>query len=178
MPIRPRTDDPNVHVSVYDTAVLTFLFPEWPALDPREKLATIRAYTPPPTTAGRDGNSTTTALHRHITAAIDPEQETTDYVSRLAVGTDGASGSDYRNTELNNEVGRTDITDTVYDDTDPILQTTTFADSTQFNDETIDEIGIISEDGDLWNHAVLGTPIEKTNAKTFVVDVFFEASHT
>lgn len=169
----------NVYVSTYDPAVLTYLWPEWPALDSKEKLGLLRAYSPGPREEARQHNQTTRAFHQFLTRTIDPEQSPgRDGVAYLLAGRGGAGGTSSYDDSMNLPIGSpVEVTDTVYTATSAEVQVTTFVDSTQLNGYTIDEVGIQSEQGDLWNHAVLASVVDKTAAKTMVVDVFFAFSN-
>jgi len=174
---RPRST-PNVYVQTYDPAILEYVWPEWPALSHQEKYALLDASRPDPRDAAgiRESNVTCAGLHRFLASAMDPEQNVSGHAAQLVVGTGGSSGTSSADTDLNSRVGATDVTDTVYNESTAELQVTTFADSTQFNGYTLDEVGIVGADGALWNHAALGTSIEKSNVKTFVCDVYFSIS--
>lgn len=175
MPVKTRTADANVYVTTYDTAILNVVFPEWPALTREEKYRLLRAYRGNPRALGREervGNITTDSLHAYLAASIDPEQSVDEGASMLVVGRGDTSPST-TNTDVNDRIGTTGVTDTIYSASTGELQVTTFVDSTQFNEETIREVGVLSDADSLWNHAVLGTSIEKSNVKTFTIDVFF-----
>lgn len=172
---RTTPREPNVYVSTYDPAILEFLWPEWPALTNRERLQLLRAYQPGPRSGGRQHNETTLAFRQYLARTIDPEQNPSrDKAERLMVGRGGAGGTSEYDDDMNLPVGDVEITDTVYSPRTASVQVTTFVDATQLNGWTIDEIGVQSQRGELWNHAVLGAVVEKTAAKTVVVDVFFE----
>lgn len=163
---------PNVFVSTYDPAILEYAFPEWPALSKRAKLALLRAHEPGPRERVRESNTTTRALHRYLAQTIDPEHDAEGFVQSVAFGTGGATGTSVEDTDVNTRVGIVQVTDTVYSPSVAEVQITAFVDSSELNGNLLDEVGVVSDGGDLWNHAVLNPAVDKTASKTLVVDIF------
>jgi hypothetical protein len=166
----------NVRAAVWPTALLRYRWPEWPALPDHAKLARLRVNAPPPTTRTATHNATTDALHAHLAGHIDPETMVGDATPEvLALGSDGTGGDDgafaSADTSMDSPEGTVDVTDTIYDASGGDTTFTTFIDSSQLNGVTLAECGLRTGDGELWNHAPITPNIDKTNAKTAVVEV-------
>lgn len=114
-------------------------------------------------------NVTCVGLHEDIVDAIDPGQRVSLGADDLALGDDDSTSPSSSDTSLNNQIGRTDVT--TADDEGSNLFLSTFIDSSELNGYTFREVGIYSESGTLWNHALLANPVEKTSTKTVTIDV-------
>lgn len=163
----------NVYLMAWDTDLLRHKYPEWDALTKREKLRLLRTKRPRPQERRATHNVTCIEMHQFLAQAVDPEHDTTDNAARLALGDDDSGTNPFQSsdTSLNNEVGRVDLTDAVYDATNGEVLLSTFIDSGELNGETLAECGIVSEAGRLFNHAGVSPNVAKTNSKTVVIDV-------
>lgn len=164
---------PNVFTEVYDTAVLCYLFPEWPALDKAEKLALLREHIPSPAERGATHNTTCVGLHEFLAATIDPDLTPNETVSHLALGSNSTTPA-ANNKQLNAEIDRTEVTDSVTSGPDVTFET--FIDSSEFNGTTLRELGLFSgPDTDstakLLNHSLISPEVNKTNSKTVIFSV-------
>jgi len=139
----------------------------------RERIEALLAVEPPTPDVEKTTNTTVDALHEYFVDELDPSQTVDLEASHLAVGTDGATGTNTGDTSLNNEVYRTSITDSIDNGKD--LLSSTFLDSSEANGNTIDEVGLFSSDtgGTMLNHATI-TAITKDSSKTATIDVTLE----
>lgn len=158
----------NVTTYVYDADLLTWRYPEWPALSNAEKYRLLRGEQAH--TETRTSNVTCTELHKWIAQAIDPEIATDDDISGLLVGNGGTTVSS-SDTSLNNQVVDLDLTDSVYDASAEEVQFNFFMDSATANGKTLDELGLESRTGRFCNHAAISPTIDKTSAKTVIFEV-------
>jgi hypothetical protein len=180
MAVNSTPDAPNVTVEVYDPAVLTYLFPEWPALTKREKLAYIRRAVPPARERAREHNVTCVGLHEFLPKVLDPDQTDELDVSHLGLGDDDASFA-AGDTALNTEQGRVVVTEAAVSGTQ--IDYEVFVDSSELNGVTLRELGLFTGPASdsaalLLNHAAVSPTVDKTNSKTvvFTVSLSFSAA--
>lgn len=123
-----------------------------------------------PESVVRVKNLTTSNLHEYIVDNLHPDTAANETATHLAVGNDDATAPSTGNDDLNNEVYRTQITDSV--DNGNELLSSTFLDSTEANGFDLVECGLFTADtgGLLLNHSTFNT-ISKANTNTATIDV-------
>jgi hypothetical protein len=173
----------RIDAAVHDIDALRAATSEpWQSLSDSEKLALTRQVDPVDEDTVR--NVTTDGLHEYFVDNLDPDQTgdaTNLTASHLGLGTDGGSGTATTDTDLNNRVFSTSVTD--HADNDNELLASTFLDSTQANGHDLDELGLYTgdpanlTDNDvlLLNHASF-TQVTKDNSKTVTFDVTLQFS--
>lgn len=160
----------NVRVRVYDVAVLRWIEPCYDALPPRAQLQVMRD--------AADALVHETTSHNTVCVELDElraddlDQTTVtdpDTADEIAVGDDSTAPA-YSNRSLNNEVERVDIAEYEQDGTTLILNASLGTE--QANDATneIAEIGAVSEQGRLLNHALINS-FEKTNNRSATLEI-------
>lgn len=167
----------NVRLSVFDVDVLRFIYPEWDALEKKEKLKLIKYISPEALRRVETHNVTCVGLHEGLAKSVDPETNYSDEANKFVFGDDDSSFSS-SDTSLNNKVGEVGISDTSLDLSSEEVTYTTFVDSTELNGNTLSEIGIETSDGNLWNHADISPNISKTSSETVVAEIFLTFSDT
>lgn len=163
----------NVTISVFNVHVLRYVYPEWDALDKAEKYVLIRNHAPEYQIA--TSNVTCVGMHRWLARAINPEISVNDGANAILLGDDNSSFSS-SDTELNNQTGSVDVSDSTYDDSVPESIFTAFVDSTEQNGITLRETGIESETGRLMNHAEISPAVDKNSDKTVIVEITIQFS--
>lgn len=166
----------NVSIRVHDVDVLRYLYPEWDALEKEEKLQLVKSTGKTSLRRIQVHNKTTDALHKYLAKNINPEKSDSDDGNKMHFGDDDSSFNS-SDTALNNKVGESGLTDTTYDSSAKETTFTTFLDSTELNGETLKEIGLVSGNGNLWNHAAISPTIDKTNTETVVADIAISFSN-
>ena len=167
----------RIDTKMYDTEQLRASVDDYDSLSKQEKLDLVRSSTP--VYEDTVHNVTTDALHEYFVSNLDPDNTNTEAnvsVSHLALGDDGASGTNSADTGLNNQVYAEAVTDVA--DNGKSLLASTFIDSTEANGTTVDELGLFSGDPAntanpevfLMNHATF-SPVTKDNSKTVTFDV-------
>lgn len=160
----------NVRIRVYDTDILRFIYPEWDALNKKEKYFLLDNTGPEVFERIETHNTTCIDLHKYLSKNIDPNQSVDESADLMAFGDDD-SVFDSSHTELNNQLGTVEIVDTTYDENVPKTIFSGFIDSTEMANEDLREAGIIGSGGRLWNHVQISPEIDKTTSETVVVDI-------
>lgn len=130
----------------------------WEQLTENEKLAASR--TVEPAEEETTHNVTTDRFHKYIVDNLNPKQTSAkDNVSALwmGLGNDAESGTSTTDTDLNNRLFSKAVTDHI--DDGKSLITSTFIDSTELNNSTLDEVGLFSND-----------PANLTNSDVFLIN--------
>lgn len=167
----------RIERQTHDVSDLRKSVDSWDTLTKEEKLVASRDVEPVET--DEVFNVTTEGLHNYFVRNLDPDNTSAEANVSLAwvgLGTDGPSGTDVTDTDLNNRTYQETITD-VADDGSSILAST-FIDSSEANGNDFDEIGLFSGDPTnladpevfLINHATFAT-VTKDNTKTVTFDV-------
>lgn len=175
MSVTPSPKRQNVKVKIYDTDVLRYLYPEWDTLEKEEKFKLIQNTGKEALRKIKIHNVTCVGLHEYLTTCIDPEQDHTADGDEIAFGTDNSSFSS-SDTSLNNEVGRVDVSDSSESSSTEIAFSS-FVDSTELNGNTLAELGLYSNDGNLWNHAEISPTVDKTTSETIVAEIYIAFSN-
>ena len=167
----------RIDTKMYDTEQLRASVDDYDALTKQEKLDLARESSP--VYEDTVHNVTTDRLHEYFVDNLDPDNSSAEAdlaVAHLALGDDGASGTDSADTDLNNRVYNEPVTDVA--DNGKSLLASTFIDSTEANGNTLDELGLYTgdpanlsnEEVFLMNHATF-SPVTKDNTKTVTFDV-------
>lgn len=124
-------------------------------------------------------NVTTDRFHKYFVDNLDPNNQGTEAnisIEWLGLGTNGGSGANSSDTDLNTRAFEKPVTD-VADNNKQILAST-FVDSSEGNNNTFDELGLFTGDPQslsnsevfLINHATFAS-VTKDNTKTVTFDV-------
>lgn len=160
----------NVRVERYDIGALREEISKWDQLTTDAKVRVLEAV--PAVEAGESSNVTCVALHEYypdVLTVSSAEDAMLDPVAEIGFGDDDSSflTSD---TELNNEVGsRTRITDAT--PTGTSVQFDEYLSSNEQNGNTLRELGVFSEGGDLYQHAPFPDPVEKTSNDALIISI-------
>lgn len=164
--------DSNIRVEQYKT-------PDsegWTDLPKRERLRRLQT-TAEPETVGECHNVTCIRLHEYLPAFLNFRNDfdrIADHPDRLAFG-DGTATPTQSDTQLNNRVGS--VTLTSPRNTGAEWSCTELVGSLELIDEDLYELGVESETGDLYNHALLPEPIApKTTNDELIVTVTWSFS--
>lgn len=161
----------NVRIEQYDIAAIRAGYPGWDDLPKRVRHVWVKRCTEP-VHVGRVSNVTCVALHEYVTRAMtfaERDAGSLDPPRELAWGDDDTSFAT-TDTELNNEVGeRTPITDPSA--TDTTFNIDEYLSSNEQNGNTLREVGIFSESGDLWQHSATDQVYNKDNTFALVINI-------
>jgi len=171
-----------VKTKIHDVAELKKLYPDWDTLTREEKIEATRRVEP--TDDDLSYNITTDGMHEYFVDNLNPantDPEANVSASHLALGTDGASGTAETDTDLNNRVFSLEVTS--HGDTGDELLCSTFLGSSEANGNTLDELGLFTDDpanlanDDVFmlNHADFAG-VTKDNSKTITFDVTLQFS--
>lgn len=163
----------RILINEFDVDLILAKYPEWPALDRHEKYRLLKGHDP--RVRQEETNVTCVELHKWLAQVINPEKSIVDSVAELLLG-DGGTTTSSSDTSLNNQVGKIDLTDSEYDSTVPESHFSFFIDSTQLNGNTLNELALNSNEGRFMNHAAIDPSVDKTNAKTLVIEVIIDVS--
>ncbi|AGM11358.1 hypothetical protein M199_gp028 [Halogranum tailed virus 1] len=166
-----------IETKVHDVSDLQEAHPDWDEMSKKEKLAATKDVEP--TFTDVEYNVTTDLLHEYFVDNLDPDNtaaEANVSASWLALGTDGGSGTATSDTDLNNRVYSEAVTD--HADNGKELLASTFIDSTEANGNTLDELGLFTDDPAnlanpevfMINHSSFAA-VTKDNSKTVTFDV-------
>lgn len=158
----------NVRIETYDISTLRAIEPRFDDLSKegrRRLLSYIR-----PQSAQTAHNVTCNPLHELVAELLNfnANRENVDDIATLAFGSDDSSFSS-TDTELNNKVGEIDVVDPSNDGTE--FRVDEYVDSLELNGETLRELGLVSESGQLLNHAPFPSAIDKTSSIALLVSV-------
>lgn len=127
-----------------------------------------------PRQVGECHNVTCIRLHEYLPALINFRNDfdrVRDHPDRVAFGSDSTTPSS-SNTSLGNRVGAVALTDPSNTGTE--WSCTELVGALELNDENLRELGVVSETNDLYNHALLPTPLEpKTSNDELIVTITF-----
>lgn len=159
----------NVNVTTYDVSELRARYDGWEAW-PRETQrryieakASVRA-------SGSTHNVTCTGWHEQLAALANPQNDfaaVEDPPSTVAFGNDASSFA-VSDTALNNKIGEVPLTDP--SNRGDVWSMSEQVASTELNDNTLREMGIVSESGTLYNHAALPSPIPKDSDLALIIE--------
>lgn len=162
--------DDNVRVRVYDVALLRWLEPCYDALPERAQLQAMHE-----ADGARIHETTshnTVCVELDELRADDLDQTTVtepDTADEIAIGDDGTTPA-YSNRSLNNEIARSDIAEYEQDGTTLILNASLGTEQANDAANEITEIGAVSENDRLLNHALINS-FEKTNNRSATLEV-------
>lgn len=163
------TAEENVHVRVHTLDRLRDYWPGWDANPTWVKR--LLAGRTPATEEHEHSNTTTIGLHEYLVDNLHTGTEANETASHLAVGSGNADPSSGNN-ELNDEVARTEVTDSSNNGTS--LFTSTFFDTSEANGNDLVEVGLVTSDTGgsdiLLNHSLI-SEISKTDETTATIDV-------
>ena len=164
--------DDNVRVEKYDTDALRDAFPAWDDWPRETRVAYLRGQDTHPVSVEESSNVTCTALHEYYAMVLtleSDESEDLDPPHKLAFGDDASSFST-GDTAMNNEVGdRATITDVSATGTTTNIDE--FVSSNQQNGNALAEIGVFSEDGEMYQHAPLSSTYQKDSSFALLINI-------
>lgn len=176
MKIAPTTvSDANIRVETYDIEAMREVFPGWDQLPKHQRHRLVKC-AGDPLTVERVSNVTCDALHEYYADVLTLETsdgKNLDPPHEIAFGDDTSSFST-SDTSMNNEVGdRITITDATSSSKDTNFDE--YLSSNEQNGNTLSEIGVFSEDGEMYQHAALSTSYNKDSG--FALSINITISH-
>lgn len=162
--------DDNIRIERYDIDAVRERFPTWDDW-PRSARKTYLQGAEP-VHVGTSSNVTTDLLHEYYATLLTIEPADTDLLdppAEIAFGSDDTSFAT-TDTSMNNEVGsRLPITDKTSSAKD--FEIDEFLSSNEQNGNTIAEVGVFSEDGDMLQHGPTSTTYNKTSSFALLINI-------
>ena len=160
----------NVRVTKYDMTAVRERVPEWDRLSRAERVTALKACEPQHT--GRSSNVTCNALHEYLAfvLTLDPDQgDDIDAPAEIAFGDDDTA-FDETDTQLNSEVGNR-ISITTRDVTANEFTVDELLGENEQNGNTLRELGIFSDSGELYQHAPTDQVYEKDSSFSLLISI-------
>jgi hypothetical protein len=153
----------NVRAERYDVERLRERYPDWDRWPKARRHRYCQDHATP-VHVGETHNVTTTVLQKYVATALTLDAADSGALDPPAVLVFGDGGGPYNesDTALNSRVGSISITDPSASGTDFTIDE--FLSSNELNDKIINELGIESAGGQLWNHAPTDTTYEKDSS--------------
>lgn len=163
--------DDNVRIERYDIEPIRAVVPDWDRW-PRWLRHWFCRYRVEPVHVGRVANVTCDAFHEYhaLTSTLGSgDDDQLDPPAEIGFGDDDSAFST-SDTALNNEVGeRTPITDPSADG--KTFNVDEYLSSNEQNGNTLRELGIFSESGDLWQHSATDQVYNKDSTFALVINI-------
>lgn len=161
----------NVRIARYDVDALRERYPNWDDW-PRHTRRRYCEHAADPESVERSSNVTCDALHEYYAAVLTFETgdgNRLDPPHEIAFGSDDTAFST-TDTTMNNEVGER-ITATDVSQTGKNTELDEYLSSNEQNGNTIKEIGVFSEGGEMYQHAPTSTTYNKDSSFALVINI-------